>query len=239
MRTRIYNEARQKAIYKCITDMLNNNFDEHKVYVTQGGIITNEFPLSIEEKRAKIIDLIKNSIEKESKTIGTAEFVDYVIENLKQKKYLNIWGRGHSLMLWDCEHNNHYNIFRSLEDLKREYVDCTSLSSLQDKETQTQVPEVLDTPEIQEIFKKAISKGLMTERYEWLKEKQLLAYFAEKISLKFSLSKMLDKDGKSTISWKPFERLFNESDLKGAKQNWMRLNTKFEPNGFEEVDFIL
>ena len=89
---------RQKAIYKCITDMLNNNFDEHKVYVAQGGIITNEFPLSIEEKRAKIIDLIKNSIEKESETIGTAEFVDYVIENLKQKKYLNIWGRGHSLM---------------------------------------------------------------------------------------------------------------------------------------------
>ncbi len=39
-------------------------------------------------------------------------------------------------------------------------------------------------------------------------------------------------------SWKPFENLFGEKDLRFAKQEAMRFNYRFEPNGYEEIDTI-
>ena len=119
--------------------------------------------------------------------------------------------------------------------MKREYVDCTSLSSLQDKETQTQVPEVLDTPEIQEIFKKAISKGLMTDRYEWLKTKRLLAYFCAKCSDKFNLSNA-EYCGIKKISWKHFEILFKKQNLVLSMNDIKKTGNK--PKGYELVNKI-
>lgn len=103
------------------------------------------------------------------------------------------------------------------------------------------LPEKLKTEEAVEIFKKAIDAKLIDyspEGLRWKDTKQLLAYFAEKLSNKFRLTTKLDKDGVQTVSWNPFEKLFGEKDLKGAKQNWTRLNTKFTPTGFEKVDTI-
>lgn len=103
------------------------------------------------------------------------------------------------------------------------------------------LPEKLKTDEAVKIFQKGIEAQLIThskEGLKWNATKQLLAYFATKVSKKFSLTKKLDKDGNITTDWKPFETLFNEKELKGAKQNWMRLNTKFEPTEFEKVDAL-
>lgn len=75
-------------------------------------------------------------------------------------------------------------------------------------------------------------------RYKWKKTKQLLAYFAEKLSQTLHLSSKMDKDGNITISWKPFERLFDTKDLKGAKANWMRATTTFYPTDCELIDIL-
>lgn len=60
-----------------------------------------------------------------------------------------------------------------------------------------------------------------------------------------NLTQTTDKDGNIVTRWKPFETLFDyegkeqgKDKLKGAKQNWMRLNTKFEPTGFEKVNAL-
>lgn len=103
------------------------------------------------------------------------------------------------------------------------------------------LPEKLKTDEAVKVFQKAIDAKLITysqEGLKWNDTKQLLAYFATKVSEKFSLTIRLDKDGNKTTAWNPFEALFNEQGLKGAKQNWMRLNTRFEPTGFEKVDAL-
>lgn len=95
--------------------------------------------------------------------------------------------------------------------------------------------------EVFNIIKKAIDANLISKtdyNYIWNDTKQLLAYFAERISKSFSLSSKYDKDGNITTDWKTFETFFNVKDLKSAKQNWMRLNTKFEPTGFEKVDAL-
>ena len=122
MTNKIFNEAIQEEFYKDIAGMLNNDNDEKKAYFNGVCIVFNEHPLTIEEKASKIIDYIEKEIEKYGKIIGTTEFIDYVIENLKQKKHLNIYGCGHSLMLYNCKHNNYKNIFRRLDDLKEGYI---------------------------------------------------------------------------------------------------------------------
>lgn len=111
----------------------------------------------------------------------------------------------------------------------------------QQMELKELLPEKLKVCESVRVFQRAIDAQLITyspEGLKWNDTKQLLAYFATKVSEKFSLTTKLDKDGNITTAWKPFETLFKEQDLKGAKQNWMRLNTKFEPTGFEKVDAL-
>lgn len=97
-----------------------------------------------------------------------------------------------------------------------------------------------------EAFKKIIRGGIdakiieaSTSGYKWNETKELLAYFAECISRRFELSKKVDNKGNITISWKPFEALFGVKNLKEAKQNWLRLNTMFTPNRYEEIDKLL
>lgn len=91
------------------------------------------------------------------------------------------------------------------------------------------------------LITKVIEAGLAERTIDglkWKETKQLLAYLAEKASAYLSLSSKHDKDGNLTTAWKPFENLFNMKGLKGAKQNWMRLNTKFEPTGYKKVDAL-
>lgn len=107
------------------------------------------------------------------------------------------------------------------------------------------IPNELDTEKARGIFIKTISSGLCDSSYRWNDTIQLLAYFADKMSHYLNLTQTTDKDGNIVTRWKPFETLFDyegkeqgKDKLKGAKQNWMRLNTKFEPTGFEKVNAL-
>lgn len=103
------------------------------------------------------------------------------------------------------------------------------------------LPEQLRGADAVAIFQRAIDANLIEKTATgllWQGAKQLLAYFADRMSSKFKLSSKLDKDGKTTIDWKTFESLFCVKDLKGAKQNWLRVYTQFKPTGFEKVDAL-
>ena len=105
-----------------------------------------------------------------------------------------------------------------------------------------QLPDGLNTNEAKQIFQRAIAVRIIegTEQgYKWKGTKQLLAYFAEQMSNKFNLSGKLDKEGNTTVSWKPFEDLFGVANLRSAKNDWMKVNTKFTPNGYGQIDDIL
>lgn len=111
----------------------------------------------------------------------------------------------------------------------------------QQMELKDLLPKKLKADEAVEVFQNAIDAQLITnspEGLKWNDTKQLLAYFATKVSDKFNITTKLDKDGNKTTDWKTFETLFEQKGLKGAKQNWMRLKTKFEPTGFEKVDAL-
>ena len=133
-------------------------------------------------------------------------------------------------------------------DLFGEYQDKHTIKPTNDVQNEPQqaalkdlLPEKLKADEAVKVFQNAIDAQLITnspEGLKWNDTKQLLAYFATKVSDKFCLTTRLDKDGNKTTDWKTFETLFKQKGLKGAKQNWMRLNTKFEPTKFEKVDAL-
>lgn len=112
--------------------------------------------------------------------------------------------------------------------------------NLPDVEEEHKLPEELDIPEARKIFDKAIDAGLIKRSdklnavYKWKDEKQLLAYFVQKMSLRFNLGKI--RNGKQTINWKIFESIFNVSNIKGAKYDDMKDKFKFSPPGYEIVD---
>jgi len=127
------------------------------------------------------------------------------------------------------------------EPQQEQTTDAQSLNPEPQQELKDILPEQLKTDEAVKIFQKAIDARMIEKTatgLKWFKTKQLLAYFATRMSDKFSLITRLDKDGNKTTDWKTFETLFGEQGLKGAKQNWMRLNTKFKPTGFEKVDAL-
>jgi hypothetical protein len=67
-----------------------------------------------------------------------------------------------------------------------------------------------------EILNKAVALGFCSqesERYKW-GVKVEAAYFASVASQAFELSKKHDRDGNLMISWKPFEALFGEKNLR-------------------------
>lgn len=66
------------------------------------------------------------------------------------------------------------------------------------------------------IMRKAVTEGFCTEKgwqFKWKKKKEA-AFFAAEASYKFELSSRKDHDGGIAISWKPFEALFDEEDLR-------------------------
>lgn len=64
------------------------------------------------------------------------------------------------------------------------------------------MPKVLQSPEADKYFQRAIESRLMSEDYKWLDGLQMLACFAEAMSRTLHLGKG------ERISWKPFETLF-------------------------------
>lgn len=127
-----------------------------------------------------------------------------------------------------------------LQEQTQEATNTDSLAVEQPEPQQT--TQELATPEAKELINKAIAANLIEntpEGLKWKGTKVLCAYFADRASHSLNLSNKMDKEGNITTSWKPFEALFGIDRLKDAKQNWMRLNTKFEPTGFEKVDALM
>lgn len=103
------------------------------------------------------------------------------------------------------------------------------------------LPKELQIDEAKKIFERAIDAGFMTitsNGAKWNKEKQLLAYFASKMSDMFNLQKRVsDATGNNQISWKPFEEFFCVKDLRTARANCMKSHGGcFEPDKSKEID---
>jgi hypothetical protein len=105
-----------------------------------------------------------------------------------------------------------------------------------------EVPQCLQTEEAKKILLEAVENGLIllsNNQYRWNYNKykgQLLAYFCEKSSFYLGLSKTVDKEGKQTVSWKPFETLFNTKNIKSYKNDHLKDNYMFRPKDYEQVD---
>lgn len=76
------------------------------------------------------------------------------------------------------------------------------------------LPPELNTPQADEVFKKAVDLGLMTSDYRWLKGKEMAACFAREMSLLLGLGKGENENGAPRISWAPFEKLFHFEKLR-------------------------
>ena len=99
---------------------------------------------------------------------------------------------------------------------------------------------LLDNPEFQKILNKAIKAGFVEVTnggYRWLKYKNELAYFAAKVSDKLHLCHRQNANGQYQISWQPFERLFNENNLKGAENDCKK--TGATPKNAKNIDAII
>jgi hypothetical protein len=138
------------------------------------------------------------------------------------------------------------DLYIGSRELAQRYIDALPKDNAQEQpktapEGAVILPDVLNTDEAKKVFQKAIQAGLMSKegtRYKWNDTKQLLAYFAEKMSDKFGMEKRLNNKGEKMTSWKPFENMFGIKGLKDAKQDWLKTNTKFTPTGYEKVDAL-
>lgn len=121
---------------------------------------------------------------------------------------------------------------------------CMNRDNVIEDNNSTSLPAELSSNEATEIFQKAITAGFCIayeNGYNWNFEKftgQLLAYFCQVLSCHLNLSKKIDKDGNKTVSWKPFEIAFGIKNIKSYKNDWMKYNTMFTPNGYEQIDKI-
>lgn len=96
-------------------------------------------------------------------------------------------------------------------------------------------PEELNTTKARELIDKAVEAGFITVkegRHRWNDRKVLLAYFAFKATEYLDLEKIAG----ATVSWKPFETLFNVRNLKQAKADFEKYNVAFEPKGRDGLD---
>ncbi len=128
-----------------------------------------------------------------------------------------------------------------LGQLQRQQPQAEELQPTVNKELSEYLPKALQCDEAIRIFNRAISAELIEyngNSLRWLSTKQLLAYFAERMSLRFGLSNKLDKDGNKTTAWKITEDIFGTKGLKNAKQNWLRIYTTFTPTKYDTVDQI-
>lgn len=104
------------------------------------------------------------------------------------------------------------------------------------------IPRELQSNKATQLLNKAIAGGFITKDnnlYKWNFEQytgQLLAYFCQKASNFLELSRRTDTNGNMTVSWKPFEKAFGVEKIISYKNDWMKWNTKFTPNGHEKID---
>lgn len=89
--------------------------------------------------------------------------------------------------------------------------------------------EILSRPEIQVIFSKAISKGLMDAKGNWFESATLLAIFCQRIFFKYFIKRNPDvnPDGTPKKEWKSFQNYFR---VKGKPINFRDAFKKAKKN---------
>lgn len=126
--------------------------------------------------------------------------------------------------LFLCNENELQRCLEFLDDLKEDisnypYYDLQAVKSREKKTKEPlPLPKELDNPTFKANLKKAIKAGFVEETaegYKWSGQKNELAVFADEVSKKLNLSNR-ESNGKKQTSWKPFEILFNISNLRGA-----------------------
>ena len=108
-----------------------------------------------------------------------------------------------------------YNLY-SIEAVKR--FEIPQLAAKATDKQSLPLPKELDTPTFKTILKRIIKAGFAEETaegYKWRGQKNELAVFADEVSKKLNLSNR-ESNGKKQICWKPFEILFNVSNLRTA-----------------------
>lgn len=98
-----------------------------------------------------------------------------------------------------------------------------------------EIPEELSTTKAMKLINKAVEAGIASVndgKYQWNRTKVLLAYFAVKATTYLNLRVIAD----ATVSWKPFEALFHEKNLKIAKADYGKYDDDFTPRGHKKID---
>lgn len=109
-----------------------------------------------------------------------------------------------------------YDLY-NIEAVKR--LEMPQLAAKSTDKQPLQLPKELDNHTFKAILKKAIEAGFVEETaegYKWSGQKNELAIFADEVSKKLNLSNRENSNGTKQTSWKPFEILFNVSNLRGA-----------------------
>ena len=107
------------------------------------------------------------------------------------------------------------------------------------------MPTGLNNEQFVEILGRCIRDGLVGNRgdgvFEWKASRQLLAYFAIRVSTFLRISK---RDN-AVASWKPFEQLFGvkAGTLRTKKLDWEKVGSHagnpFRPPGWEKIEAVL
>ena len=111
------------------------------------------------------------------------------------------------------------------------------------KEKQTpSLPKELDNELFKQILNRGIKAGIIileAGKYKWKKSKELLAYFAIRVTELLNLKKRYN----AMANYKPFEILFEEDNLRGCPFDWEDRtgedHKNFKPNGWEEIEALL
>lgn len=149
----------------------------------------------------------------------------------------------HGINLLDIQRKRDIKIIDSLNEAELSFFSVdgsfeygkTLLENLNLPNGKHQIDERLQTEEAKAYFQRAIDKGLISEDYKWLKEKQLCAWFCCEMSDKLNLGKGITSDGVKRINWKIFD-FFGINNLRGSLNDIHRIGK--EPQGHEVIDEI-
>lgn len=165
---------------------------------------------------------------------------------------LNLFLEIRNINLWLSGKTMNYNKPPNLNEIKEKKdereVKYNNLLELLEIDTEnerkaqtTPFPKELETDKAKGYFQRAIKAGFIEKSdtgYIWKGESlQLLAYFTQELSNLLDLGKT--RAGEKTVNWKIFEVVFNVSNLKSNKNDWLKIYTTFYPKGYEKIDEIL
>ena len=111
--------------------------------------------------------------------------------------------------------------------------------SCQTEDVATRAAVLTENEEFMAIMERAVEQELCTQndwQYKWANRGDG-AYFASIASHKFHLSNRHDRDGDLAISWKPFEALFDEKNLRSVFNDWQ--NGKYRHENEKKIEKLL